>query len=77
MERQQRKKNEKKLQKSLCANFNEELQASSEEFNKHITTKNNTTTTTSLNPTTRVERTRAKLHQHFNNGGKSRIALTK
>ena len=32
-------KKTKKSQKSLCANFNEELQASSEEFNKHITTK--------------------------------------
>ena len=34
--------NEKKekSQKSICADFNEELQASSEEFNKHITIKN-------------------------------------
>ena len=30
----------KKTTKSQCANFNEELQASSEEFNKHIATKN-------------------------------------
>ena len=55
-------KKRKKITKSLCANFNEEIQASSEEFNKHITTKNKTTTTTSPHPTTRVERTRA--HQH-------------
>ena len=60
VERQQRKKNEKKLQKSLCANFNEELQASSEEFNKHITIKNKTTMCkTSPNPTTRVAKTRS------------------
>ena len=50
-----KKKRKKKSQKSLCANFNEELQASSEEFNKHITTKKKTTMcTTSPNPTTRV-----------------------
>ena len=53
-----KKKNEK-ITKSLCANFNEELQASSEEFNKHITTKKKTTMcTTSPNPTTRVAKTR-------------------
>ena len=76
MERQQRKKS----QKSLCANFNEELQASSEEFNKHITTKKKTTMCkTSPNPTTRVAKTRSTTpqQQHFNNGGKLRIALTK